>query len=266
MTNRARFLLPVLALLAGGGASAESAAAGPAEIYAGVFAGAARMDGRIVDVEGFSNWGNPGWSVDHDDAGIVGGDLAGKRLDVGGLGLRIEIDAMLGGMSAATNQLDPHPVDPVGPDGVAFDETATSEFRWVATARVGIERSLGPATAFVAAGLAAARIDDSVSDLDRGVDPATRLPTPFRPDPDDSFREGATRLGWTAGLGVETPLADGWTLRLEGSWMDFGRSTHHVNHSGGNRCYPDGPRRPCRYDVEHGLGVARLAVVRRFSL
>ena len=42
------------------------------------------------------------------------------------------------------------------------------------------------------------------------------------------------------GVGVETPLADTWALRLEGLYLDFDGKTHFVNSSGDNRC---GPRR-----------------------
>ena len=63
------------------------------------------------------------------------------------------------------------------------------------------------------------------------------------------------------GLGVEAPLADAWTLRLGGSYLDFGRSTHYVNRSGDNRCGPEVPRRPCPYNIENNLGLVRLAII-----
>ena len=107
-----------------------------------------------------------------------------------------------------------------------------SESRWIATARAGIERSIDPATVFASGGIAAARIENSVIDIDSGPN------MPSRMDPDDSFRDGSTEIGWVIGLGVEAPLADAWTLRLGGSYLDFGRSTHYVNRSGDNRCGP----------------------------
>ena len=262
--TRAIIALPVLAMLASGGpanAAGDEAAFDRTGIYAGVFAGSARTDSRIVDVDGFSNWGNPGWAVDYDDAGFVGGVLIGRKLQIGGLPLRIELDGTFGGGSARTNRIDPgNPDDP--------DETVESEFRWIATARAGIERTVGPATIFASAGLAAARIGNSLTDLDRGLDRSfdPPRPTPWRTDPDDSFHDGSTEFGWVAGAGIETSLSDAWTLRLEGSYLDFGDSVHYANRSGNNRCCGAGtPRRPVSYRIENRLGIVRLGVIYRFG-
>ena len=260
----AAVVLPALAMLAtlgparaeGGGAAMDGAG-----IYAGVFAGRGRADNRIVDVDGFSNWGNPGWAVDYDDAGFAAGALIGRKLEIGGVPLRVELDGTFGDMSANTSRIDPgNPDDP--------DETVESEFRWTATARAGVERAIGRATVFASAGLALARIENSLTDLDRGLDRSfdPPRPTPWRADPDDSFRDGSTEFGWVIGAGVETSLSDAWTLRLEGSYLDFGESTHHANRSGNNRCCgKDTPRRPVSYRIENKLGIVRLALIRRFG-
>ena len=260
----AAVVLPALAVLAtpgpvraeGGGATVDGAG-----IYAGVFAGRGRADNRVVDVDGFSNWGNPGWTVDYDDAGTVVGVLVGRRFEIGGMPLRVELDGTFGGMSAKTSRIDPgNPDDP--------DETVESEFRWIATARAGVEQAVGRATVFASAGLALARIENSLTDLDRGLDRSfdPPRPTPWRMDPDDSFRDGSTEFGWVIGAGVETSLSDAWTLRLEGSYLDFGESTHRANRSGNNRCCgADTPRRPVSYRIENKLGIVRLALVHRFG-
>ncbi len=241
------FLSPVYAGTAQAGS--EGAALRWEESYAGVFAGSRRADHQVIDVEGFANWGNPGWSVEYDRSGFTGGVLAGRKLRWGGQTIRIEIDGMSGGGTAASNMLDPE----------GLDETVRSEFRWIATARAGIEHAAGPATVFAGGGLAVARIESSVTDIDFGPGMSTRE------DPDDSFRDGSVEAGWVIGIGVEAPLADNWMLRLEGSYLDFGRSTHHVNHSGDARCGPSGPRRPCPYDIGNDLGIVRLAIIRRFG-
>ena len=217
--------------------------------YAGVFVGTGRIDNRIVDVEGFANWGNPGWTVDYDAAGEVGGVLVGRRFVVGGVPLRIEVDGTFGDVSASSNRLDPRDLD----------ETAETELRWMFTLRGGVERAAGPATVFAAGGLAVARIVNSVTDIDFAAGAPPRL------DPDDSFRDRSPAIGWTAGVGVEVPLADAWTLRLEGSYYDLGRRTRHVNRSGDARCGPDNPRRPCAYEIGNRLRTVRVALVRRFG-
>ncbi len=260
-------LLALPAFAIGGPANAgnEGAVFNWTETYAGVFAGAGRPDNRIVDVDGFAN-GNPGSSVGYDDAGIVVGALAGRKLDVGGVPFRVELDGAFGDLSARTNRLDPpRPRTlPTCPQG--GDETAESKFRWIVAARVGVERAMGPATVFVAAGPAVARIVNSLTDLDQEFDTVRQACSPQYVDPDDSFRDDDTTVGWTIGAGIETVLADAWTLRLEGSYLDFGRSAHSANRSGDGRCCGAGTtRRPVSYRIENRLGVLRLAVVRRFD-
>lgn len=223
------------------------------ETYAGAFVGSGLGYNKVVDVDGFSNWGKRGWAVEYSDTGVVGGALLGQGLAVGGVPLRLEIDGAWANLSARTKRLDPG----------ARDETAVSKYRWTATARVGVEQALGPLTLFAGGGLALARIADSVTDIDfipnRTVDPEGSV------DPDDSFRADSTRVGWVVGAGVEAPLAHSWSLRIEGSYLDFGRRTRHVNRSGNNRCGPDGPNRACPYRVKNRLGMVRLALVYRFG-
>lgn len=221
------------------------------EIYAGVFAGAADARNRIVDVDGFSSRA-PGFAVRYDDPGFVGGVLVGRKLD--GLPVRIEIDVGSADLSAATKGVDPK----------VLDETAASKVRWFATARAGVEHALGPAAIFATAGLAAAQIENSLTDLDRRL--VDGVPTPWRMDPDDSFRDRSTRIGWVIGVGAETALADAWTLRLEGSYMNFGGRTHTVNHSADASCIRGGEKRVCTYRVENSLGLLRLAIIRKFAL
>ncbi len=218
-------------------------------MYAGVFAGTAWTDNQIEDVEGFANWGLPGWSLDYHDSGLVAGMLAGRRLELAGIPLRFEVDGMLGDLSARSNRLDPE----------GLDETVESEIRWLATARVGAEHAIGPVLLFATAGMAVSRIDRSVTDIDSGRDIAPHV------DPDDSFSDQTTEVGWVLGAGLETRWMKAWEVRLEGLYMDFGKSTHVVNHSRNNRCGPGGPQRPCPYRIDNALGVVRLGITYRFG-
>ena len=159
---------------------------------------------------------------------------------------------MLGSLSATSNALDP----------TCTDESVESELQWITTARVGVEETLGRATLFATGGLAAARIANSVTDIDyRG----SCLERELQHDADDSFRDQSLHFGWTIGAGVDVALDREWTLRLEGSYLDFGRDTYHVNHSANNTCGRGGPRRPCAYDIENRLAMMRVAIIRRFG-
>ena len=181
-----------LALLTGAGPSgAEDGSVTPDRTgtYAGVFAGSGRMGNRLVDVDGFANWGNPGSIVDYDDNRAVGGALVGRKFELDGTRLKVEVDATFGYLSANSNMLDPE----------GLDETVETDVRWLATARVGVEDSIGPATVFATAGLAIARIDRSITDIDFSAD------MPERVDPDDSFSDRSTEFGWVVGVGIEAP-------------------------------------------------------------
>ena len=237
-----------------GPANADSGggALGTTNAYAGVFVGSGRAGNRLTDIDGFANWGNPGSMVDYDDNQFVGGALIGRKFEIGGTPLRIEFDAVIGSLSASTSALDP----------TCADESATSELQWITTARVGVEDTVGRATLFATGGLATARIANSVTDIDyRG----SCLQMELRHDADDSFRDTSLRFGWVIGAGVDVALDRKWTFRLEGSYLDFGRDTYHVNHSADNACGRGGPRMPCPYDIENRLGVVRLAIIRRFG-
>ena len=178
--------------------------------------------------------------------------LAGWKFEVDGTRLRVELDGAFGDLTAQSNQLDPE----------GLDETVETDVRWLATARIGVEETIGRATVFATGGLAAARIVNSVTDIDYN----TVMPE-GGVDPDDSFRDRSTELGWVIGVGIEAPLADAWTLRLDGSYVDFGRSTHVANRAGDDRCCGVGsPRRPVSYNIENRLGIVRLAIIRRFDL
>lgn len=253
--RRAAVALTALVTLATAGpANADNGSVAHAKTgaYAGVFAGSGRAGNRLVDVDGFANWGNPGSMVDYEERQFVGGGLIGRNFEVDGTPLRIELDAMLGRLSASSSALDP----------TCPDESVSSELQWITTARVGVEETFGRSTVFATGGLAAARITNSVTDIDyRG----SCLEMEQRHDADDSFRDTALHLGWVIGAGVDVALDREWTFRLEGSYLDFGRDRYHVNHSADNTCGRGGPRSPCPYEIANRLGVVRVAIIRRLG-
>ena len=242
--------LALLVLISLAGVGGAHAAAAWEEAYAGVFVGAGRTENRLIDPEGFAYWGRRGWATDYEDGDLVGGVLAGRKFTLNGARFRIELDGTFGDLSAESNRVDP-------PGG---DETASARLRWAATARLGLEHEEGPVTIFINGGAAMARITNSLTDIDFSPDGPPRM------DPDDSFHDGSTKLGWVLGLGIEAPLGDAWSWRLDGSYLGFGRGTHRVNRSGNNACGPGGPRQACPYRVENHLAILRLAVIRRFDL
>ena len=230
------------------------------EPYIGFFAGTGKTSNKHTDPEGFANWGNPGSSVDYDDTGAVGGVLIGKKIDINGVPIRLELDGTFGEMSASTNQLDPK----------GLDETAEAKTLWLITARAGLEKELESTTLFINGGLALAEVHNSVIDLDYNPDGTQEV------DPDDSFEDKSIRLGWVVGVGAEFPLThfsksvlkdkEVWTLRIEGFHADFGEHTYTVNRSGNNRCGAGGSKKACSYNIENEVSILRIVFSRPFSL
>ncbi len=226
---------------------------GQAKTYVGAFSGMGAVDVRMTDTDGFSGSdGIPGQTYDYDDTGLAVGVVAGRHFHLGRVQFLFEADGAFGGLPTASRQMDP----------IGLDETAATELHWVGTARIGVRKSLGRFGVFLTGGASVAGISNSFTDLDAGTDGLERV------DPDDSFDDRLTRVGWVAGTGIETPVASAWTLRFEGLYMDFGESDHQAeNRLGVNTgvCGPSGLPSPCRYGVAQRFAVLRLILVRSFG-
>ena len=242
--------LLAVALAAPGSAETYRGDSGGGTAYAGIFAGSAKSVNEVLDITGFANWGNPGYTVKFPGEDVVGGALIGKSFESDGIPLRMEFDGTFGSIVGSSDMLDP----------TDKDETGKVDIRWVTTARIGLERDIGNATAFVTGGVAMAQIRKSITDIDFSEN------APSAVDPDDSFTNSGTNLGWVVGVGVETPISDAWSLRLEGLYMEFESSTHTVNHSGDGRCGPGNARMACPFRFDSDLTIIRLGAIREFGL
>jgi outer membrane immunogenic protein len=67
-----------------------------------------------------------------------------------------------------------------------------------------------------------------------------------------------TRTGWTAGIGTEWMFARGWSVFLEGNWMDFGKNDHTVF---GGACPVGG----CFFNTHAQAGTLLVGVNYRFG-
>lgn len=230
----------------------ESPEALPGQTYVGLSIAHGTSRGTLIDQDGFANWGVPGWTVKYRGSDHLAGFLVGKRFPDADPPVRIELDLSVGSIRASSDLLDPTPR--------GGDETVRSRFTLVSSLRVGLQISIGSTDVFLTAGPAVAYIENSVTDIDF----SSEFPLGVF-DPDDSFRDHSADLGYAVGAGFETPfLADSF-LRFDVSYYNFGEDTHRVNHSGGNRCGPGGPNRPCNYEIEHELVASRIALVFRFG-
>ena len=222
----------------------------PSGFYIGAFSGPGVMDVRSIDIDGFTgSQGVPGEVFEYDDTGFPTGVVAGRHFHLGRVPIRFEVDGAFVGLPSASRQMDP----------VGMDETATSELRWVGTARMGVRKSLGRVGVFLDGGVSIVRISNSFIDLD----PVTN--GPMEVDPDDSFDDQLTRVGWVVGTGIELSVAGAWNIRFEGLYVDTGETDHQApNRLGVNAgvCGPAGLPSPCRYGIDQRFALLRLILVR----
>ena len=254
-------------------ASAESGDASPKlkGLYAGVFVGSGKADNRIVDVTGFANWGQPGWTVDYSRNEGVGGLLIGRKFNTNDKIFFLESDLIFGNMTAYTKKLEPYEMqqfdraDPPIPgwiDPYNKDESAETKYNWILSLRGGAGKVVSKWTIFVTGGMAVAQITDSLTDIDFDFRPDTYMPPEF--DPDDSFSTKSEKLGWVLGIGAEHQFNKSWTARLETSYFDFGKSTHYANHSKDDNCGSGGEMALCPFSITHKLKIVRFAITRSF--
>ena len=225
----------------------------PGGFYVGVFSGPGVLDVQTTDLDGFTgSQGVPGQTFEYDDTGFPTGVVAGRHFHLGRVPIRFEVDGAFAGLPSASRQMDP----------VGMDETATSELRWVATARIGVRKPFGRIGVFLDGGVSVAGISNSFIDLDPGANGQMEV------DPDDSFDDRLTRVGWVVGTGIEWPVADAWDIRFEGLYMDTGETGHQApNRLGVNAdvCGPAGLPSPCRYDIDQRFALLRLILVRNLG-
>lgn len=218
--------------------------------YVGVFSGPGVLDVRTTDIDGFSGYeGVPGQTYEYDDTGFPIGVVAGRHFHLGRVPVRFEMDGAFFGLPSASRQMDP----------VGMDEIATSKLRWVGTVRMGVRKSLGRAGAFLDGGVSVVGMSNSFIDLDPGTDGQMRV------DPDDSFDDQLTRVGWVVGAGFEMPVAGAWNIRFEGLYVDTGETDHLAPNRldvNAGVCGPAGLPSPCRYGIDQRFALLRLILVR----
>ena len=244
-----RLLAPVLASLLTFTGTTQ-AQENPGGFYVGVFSGPGVLDVQTTDLDGFTgSQGVPGQTFEYDDTGFPTGVVAGRHFHLGRVPIRFEVDGAFVGLPSASRQMDP----------VGMDETASSELRWVATARIGVRKPFGRVGVFLDGGVSVAGISNSFIDLDPGTDGRMQV------DLDDSFDDQLTRVGWVVGTGIDMPVAGAWNIRFEGLYVDTGETDHQApNRLGVNAgvCGPAGLPSPCRYGIDQRFALLRLILVR----
>jgi outer membrane immunogenic protein len=171
--------------------------------YIGILGGVARHDGSL-DPNCANNIGCS--TIDLARTGGTVGALLGHNWQQGSFVYGLEGDwSGLSGVRAS--------------EGNAALSTSF-DVRWVATARGRAGLALDATLVYITGGLAFGRVDNSLTaNGDDG-------------DLTGIFIDNKTRLGWTAGVGVEHMLSPHWTVRGEWRYVDLG--THDAQCTHGN--------------------------------
>jgi outer membrane immunogenic protein len=161
--------------------------------YLGVQGGVVSHRGRFTDT-------SPAGGIFQDgrDAQVGGtfGGYAGFNLQQGAFVFGVEADGSWVGAKATSTW------------STIGTTTGTFDVRWLATARgrLGVAHDLW--LFYVTGGAAFGNVKNSVQN-----------PVAVAP-----ISESKTRVGWTAGGGIERRIASNWTIRAEGRYVDLGRS------------------------------------------
>src|SRR5215468_9196525 len=166
--------------------------------YIGIQGGVARQDSKFTLSEfGFSD------STDLNKTGGTFGGVAGYNWQHGSFVYGVEGDWSWVG-AKVTNDIAPDPNN-FG-DGLA----SSFDVKWLATVRGRAGLAVDATLLYVTGGLAFGKVNNSVAFLnsDGTVDTV--------------FAQSRTKVGWTAGVGVEHMFTPNWTLRAEFRYVDLG--------------------------------------------
>ena len=133
-----------------------------------------------------------------DNSSVIGGGQIGYNWQSGSLVVGIEADIAAQNLSSSTSTA-------VG------DLTLSREGRWIGTVRPRIGYATGNALIYATGGLAYGTVEHNVTE-NAGI--ALR-----------GYGESETRVGWTAGAGIEWALGRHWSIGAEYLHIDLGKTT-----------------------------------------
>jgi len=185
-----------------------------AGFYVGIDGGVTRHDGSFNDLNGFFNLVSNGGGTfaTSKTGGIVGGHA----------GYNFQDRSFVYGVEADISWVGAKATETWGLALVNANSVSQSQdIPWLATFRLRAGIDYESTLFYFTGGLAVGQVKDSFSGV-CGLTPCFGSPagSVFA-----SFSEDTTRLGWTAGVGVEHMFSSHWTVRGEFRYVDLGRSS-----------------------------------------
>jgi outer membrane immunogenic protein len=233
---------------------ADMVAATWAGLYVGVHAGAALHTSNTYDLDRYGDvfGGGPGFSepVELNRTSALVGAHIGYNWQTQNLvyGVEADFSGVLNGKASSSSAPLAHLGFPT------FQRRHEHDLNWLSTFRARIGVQAHSTMVYATGGLALAGIKNRW-----GLGFTDNIANPFF---SFLFHTDETRVGWTAGGGIEHRIAAGWTARVEGLYMDFGTSddTQHVVNPGGTELGT------FRTQWENSVIVARAALTRHWSI
>jgi outer membrane immunogenic protein len=184
--------------------------------YIGLHAGAVRHESTAYDLDHF------GVVTDavpvRNSGGLVGGHI-GYNWQSGSLVSGFEVD-----LSGVFHKQADVTFTGAGFGSPELQQIFSSKLRWLSTFRFRAGLAYQATMVYVTAGLAAAGIDNRWG---AGFTDGSLPPFAFQ------FESDRTQWGWTVGGGIDHKVTPNWSVRLEGLYVDLGRSKT-VTHRGAN--------------------------------
>jgi outer membrane immunogenic protein len=178
--------------------------------YIGIQGGVARHDATFHE---FHDTGRDTSLVDTKTGGTVGGVL-GYNFQHGSFVYGVEGDWNWLGVKASDDALPGF-----------FGKTSSFDVSWLATVRGRAGLAVDATLFYITGGVAFGKVKN---------DFAIVL---FDGTPDRSYTQDDTKVGWTAGAGVEHLLSANWTVRAEFRFVDLGTTKVACTPSATNDCF-----------------------------
>jgi outer membrane immunogenic protein len=193
--------------------------------YFGIDGGVTRHDASFNDLSGIVRSGDSTGTKASSQTGGVVGVNAGVNWQDGSFVYGLEADwNWIGAKAETTWGFNTR---------FATGLNTSFDVPWIATVRGRIGLAVGATLPYFTGGLAFGQVRNSATHIasaagNFGLPPGALL---------DTFSQNTTKVGWTAGVGVEHMFSRNWTVRAEVRYVDLGRSSVS--------CVPAAPTTDC---------------------
>jgi len=149
--------------------------------------------------------------------GFIGGGQIGYNWQNGNAVYGVEAD--ISGLTGRASASQPYAVNKVCSVGSCV-AGASSKIDWLATFRGRLGLAVNNTMVYATGGLAVGHVKNSFTTGSASYNSAA------------TWTDNSTRLGFAIGGGVEHMLTPNWTVRLEGLFVDLGKTTANLSSAG----------------------------------